>query len=345
MPLSFDETYAALHDAAVGRVVERDVVAVSGPDALTYLQGQCTQDLSSMAGGDARRSLLLTPQGKVVALVRVVASDSSRFLVEVEHGWGEQVLERLRRFKLRVKADLELVSWKSAEVRGPLSQRAIEGWRHEEGGGGSPGGGRTSLDEDLAVLVERFVVLVDDRFGRGVDVLAPDVALPPGVPEGDPAAFEAARIEAGLPAMGSELDDNVIPQEAGIVGETVSFTKGCYTGQELVARLDARGNRVPRVLRGIVVPGYGAGTLGSPALPPVGSELRAGERVVGTLTSVGWSPRLGGAVALAYVRREVEPPAEVRLLPPASSAGRDGAASAGAGEPAGLTAEVRALPI
>jgi aminomethyltransferase len=109
--------------------------------------------------------------------------------------------------------------------------------------------------------------------------------------------------------MGAELTERTIPAETGLVERTVSFTKGCYTGQELVARIDSRGSRVPRHLRGVVVQGADA--------PPVGAALFGeggqGERELGQLTSVALSPTLGGPVALAYVRREVEPPAEVVL--------------------------------
>ncbi len=328
--LGYDETYRAVHDGVVGRVVERDVVVVDGRDAAAYLQGQCSQDLSGMVAGDARRSLLLTPQGKVVALVRVIAllsadalsaadvlsaagslsaaTGPSRFLVEVERGFGEAVLERLRRFRLRVKADLDLVAWRCAEVRGPQAEDMAPG--------GLPGVGGVSLR-------------LDDRFGHGWDLLATAVELPGAVPEGEPMAFEAVRIEAGIPAMGIELGESVIPQEAGIVGETVSFTKGCYTGQELVARLDARGNRVPKVLRGVVLDVRGADEL-----PPAGAELLDGERSVGALTSVAWSPRLQAGVGLGYVRREVQPPAAVRVAPPQ-----------GGSAPSALLAEVRELPL
>jgi folate-binding protein YgfZ len=121
----------------------------------------------------------------------------------------------------------------------------------------------------------------------------------------EPEAWEARRIEVGLPTMGRELTERTIPAEAGLLDVAVSFTKGCYTGQELVARLEARGNRVPFRLRGVV--------MGAVATAPQpGAELKKGERTAGTLTSVGWSPDLG-TVALAYVHRDVEPPTEVEV--------------------------------
>jgi len=105
--------------------------------------------------------------------------------------------------------------------------------------------------------------------------------------------------------MGSELDEHTIPAETGVVEETVSFTKGCYTGQELVARIDSRGGKVPRRLRGVGV--------GERVAPPVGAVLIGpeGAKELGRLTSVVDSPALAAPAALAYVRREVVPPAEV----------------------------------
>jgi folate-binding protein YgfZ len=161
----------------------------------------------------------------------------------------------------------------------------------------------------------------------GIDLLGPkDVVLDPTsgtLPEGIVAcaadAVEACRIVSGIPAMGSELTDKTIAAEAGLVERTVSFTKGCYTGQELVARLDARGNNVPRRLVGVVGgtdrdgPSLAfAMTLHAETPPPDGGDVVA-DKVVGTVTSAAWSPELGAWVALAYLHRTVEAPANVRI--------------------------------
>jgi folate-binding protein YgfZ len=140
------------------------------------------------------------------------------------------------------------------------------------------------------------------------------------VPLGDPAAFEVARIEAGVPAMGRELTEKTIPQEAGsLVEHAVSFTKGCYTGQELVARLEARGAKVARRLRGVVLDPAGEGL--------DDATLVLADREVGRLTSVAWSPRFAAPVALAYVRRDVVLPEVAKLAP------------------GGAGAEIRELPL
>ncbi len=128
----------------------------------------------------------------------------------------------------------------------------------------------------------------------------PSPATPSEIP---PEAVEVVRIEAGVPKMGAEITDDVIPAELGqwLIDASVSFTKGCYTGQELVARIDSRGGNVPRRLRGLVVEGA--------EVPPPGAEVVVDGEVVGTLTSSGYSPGLAAPVALAFVRRKVEPPA------------------------------------
>jgi folate-binding protein YgfZ len=115
------------------------------------------------------------------------------------------------------------------------------------------------------------------------------------------AATEAERIRAGVPAMGDELDESTIPAEVGqwFIDASVSFTKGCYTGQELVARIDSRGSNVPRHLRVLAVEGD--------IEVPVGAEVVVGDTVVGRVTSSA------DGAALAYVKRTVAPPAAVTL--------------------------------
>jgi folate-binding protein YgfZ len=113
--------------------------------------------------------------------------------------------------------------------------------------------------------------------------------------------YEAERIAAGLPKMGAELTEKTIPAEAGVIDRTVSFTKGCYTGQELVARIDSRGGNVPRRLRALLLPDR---------VEP-GTELADSDgRPAGTVTSVAFSAARGW-VAMAYVRRGVDVPGEL----------------------------------
>ena len=256
----------------------RDVVLATGPDALTYLQGQLSQDLATLAVGDSAWSLLLTPQGHLVALLRVTRTDDDAFALDTDAGAGPDVLARLQRFLLRTRCELAPVPWTCLAVRGPDAAAPAS----------RPG--------------EAWVVVPETPGSGGYDLLGPDVALPAGVEPGDPAAYEALRIESGVPRMGSELGERTIPAEAGIVDRSASFTKGCYTGQELVARIDSRGGNVPRRLRGLLLaPGAD--------VPPPGAVVLVGEQEVGAVTSAAWSAARGAPVALAYVRRGTDVPA------------------------------------
>lgn len=253
-------------------------MTVAGPDALSYLQGQVSQDLTGLAPGDSTETLVLSPQGKLDGYGRVVRTGDTTVAVVVDRGLGEAMEARLRRFKLRVAAELGLTRVQAAILRGPGARPAA------------------------ATATAAIVLDVDYPGFSGCDLVDTAAALPDGVPAGDAAAFEAARIEAGLPVMGRELSGGTIPQEAGLVVRAVSLTKGCYTGQELVARLDARGSRVTRRLVGFVV------RSGSPA---AGDAIAVGGKPVGQLTSVAYSPRTSCAVALGYLRREITVPARV----------------------------------
>ena len=273
--------YLALRQEVGAVWLPRDFLRVHGPDAVSFLQGQLSQDVAALAPGSAADSFLLQPQGKVDALVRVTRTAEDEMVVDVDGGFGEAVQARLQRFKLRVKAELEPLPWKCLALRGPLAHQV-----ELDGGGG--------------------LVVSNDWPGLpGVDVVGEAPGVPDGVRTCGPEAWEAVRIEAGIPAMGAELTEKTIPAEAGVVERTVSFTKGCFTGQELVARIDSRGGHVPRHLRGVLV--------AANVIPPVGAEVAVDGRAVGTLTSVAESLGRRAPVALAYVKRDVEVPADAEV--------------------------------
>jgi folate-binding protein YgfZ len=239
--------------------VNRDVLAVRGGDAVGYLQGQLSQDVAALEVGDSAFALLLQPQGKIDAWLRVTRTGDEEFVLDVDAGWGEHVRARLQRFLLRVQVTLEPLDWSVGVLEGEDAPVPAGAWRV-----------RSEVPGTTTVLGPR-----------------PGVS---GDLEGE--AYEVRRIEHGIPRMGRELDESTIPAASGIVDRSVSFTKGCYTGQELVARIDARGDRVPtrlRRLRGAVV---------------AGEPIVIDGREVGRVTSAA------GGVGLGYVRREVEPPAD-----------------------------------
>ena len=285
----FADDYEALRHGVGAVPLGRDVVRIAGPDAVEYLQGQCSQDIAALVIGTSAAALLLTPQGKLDALVRVTRVGDDDLYLDVDAGYGPAVVARLSHFKLRVKADITALDWTCVALRGPAASGVATGLDPAPG---------TSF---MANFAWGAVV--------GVDLLGAGPELPEGVRRCGADAWQAVRVEAGIPVMGAELDDRTIAAEAGLLERCVSFTKGCYTGQELVARLDARGNKVARRLRGIVMdPSTGdARAVGS------GAEVAVGDRVVGKVTSVAWAAALEAPVALAYLHRAVEPPCPVEI--------------------------------
>ena len=265
--------------AAVGRAVARDVVRVAGPDAERYLQGQCSQDLGALAVATSTWTFVLQPQGKVDAWARITKTAADAFVLDVDGGAGPVLEARLRRFLLRTKADIEVLDWPAVAVRGDAPR------------------------DDLPDGVLRVPAPGPDAV-VGYDLLGPGAALPDGVDEVDAEVLDALRIVHGVPAMGAEIDDTTIPAELGqwVIDACVSFTKGCYTGQELTARIDSRGGNVPRHLR----------VLRLDAPVPIGTDVVADDDVVGSVTSVARHDALG-PVALALLGRRVEVGATVRV--------------------------------
>ena len=251
-------------------VGQRDVVVVSGEEAASYLQGQISQDVEMLTGdqGASAWSLILQPQGKVDAWFRITATEADdTFILDVDAGHGEALLTRLKRFKLRTKAELSLETWDWHAFR------------------------EMPTGDTLSVLAEDGAVVVASSGAPGTyDVIGPALSEP-AEEQMSALEFDRLRIRDMVPAMGAELTESTIPAEAGIVDRSVSFTKGCYTGQELVARVDSRGSNTPRKLRLIEGPGF----------PDVGSELTVDGATVGALTSVAADD--DGFVALAYIKR------------------------------------------
>lgn len=282
--------YELLQAGGGAVVVRRDVITVTGADASRYLQGQLSQDIVAMSTSSAW-SFILQPTGKVDAWLRAHRISEDEFVLEVEAGFGESLATRVRKFLIRTKATIS-----EPETRWLVSQR----W-------GS--GDEVSPSEALEGSVPD--ALLGKPVGPGVSGNDALFASEPAartfaaeLTEVPAAALDRYRIAHAVPAMGAELTPDTIPGEAGawVIEASVSFTKGCYTGQELVARIDSRGGNVPRPIRLLVfTDGFAPGEA-----PAVGEDIRVEGAVVGSITSACAS--LGEqfpAMALAPLARSV----------------------------------------
>ena len=282
---------------------ERGKLALSGPDAKPFLQGQVTNDVEALAEGRGCYAVFLTPKGKMLGDVRILDA-GAELLLDTERGALGELFNMIRRFSVGYDVELHKRTLERAlvSVVGPTSDQVVPGVpasEHDHAAVSLDGVPTRAIRTDVGI----DLVCVSERADALLHALSVAGAEP--VPE---VAVECLRIERGRPRYGIDLDDTVIPQEAGLNERAVSFTKGCYVGQETVARLHYRG-KPNRRLRGL--------RLSSAAAP--GDELRLDERAVGRLTSVADSPTHGW-IGLALVRREAPPGATLVVGPGAVGA-------------------------
>jgi folate-binding protein YgfZ len=289
---------------------ERGKLALSGSGAVEFLNGQVTNELMTLHPGEGRYAAFLTPKGKMLGDMRILAvgehpgEPPTELLLDTERVALQPLFDMIRRFKIGYEVELHKRTLERGLVSliGPGAVTLAAGERTEiEQLAELEHANAPVPIEDIACLAVRTDVGIDlicdaADTERLLEVLGERGALP--VSE---QATECLRVERGRPRYGVDLDDSVIPQEAGLNERAVSFTKGCYVGQETVARLHYKG-KPNRHLRGL--------RLSAPT--STGEELTLGERVVGHVGSAALSPRLG-PIALALVRREAEPGATVSV--------------------------------
>jgi folate-binding protein YgfZ len=306
--LSTLEAVAAVHrGAGWARLPDRALLEVRGSDRLRFLQGQLTNDVAALdpaTGRAACYALALTREGRIVADCHVVARPAATWL-ETAAASAPALCERLARY---VIADDVAIADRSADFAhfdlvGPradaLASRAAgsavvlaEGGVAEVSIGGA------------AALAARFgpgpairlIAAQADAAALGAALEAAAAAL--GAAAVDAAVLEALRVEAGRPRAGAEIGPDTLPAELRLVERAVSFTKGCYTGQEIVARMASR-DRVGHLLIGV--------RFDADAQPDVPTPIRVGDAVVGELTSAARSP-LAGAIGLGIVRKAAAAP-------------------------------------
>ena len=274
----------------------RGKLLVTGAEGAEYLQGQLTNDVEALADGEGLYAALLDRKGHMQADMRVVRLGEGEIWIDIEPEGFAATRRHLEMYKIGRDVEIEDVSEERAIV-------SLIGPRSAELAG-------TPLAEHAAaqVSVEGIECLaIGTAFGIDLIAAAADrerliaALAAAGAPPVAAEAVEILRIETGTPRFGAEMDAATMPAEAGIVERAVSFTKGCYIGQETVARLHYKG-KPNRHLRGL--------RLSAPADP--GATLSLGEKEVGRLGGICVSP-VHGPIALAIVRREAEPGAELRV--------------------------------
>jgi folate-binding protein YgfZ len=282
--------YRALtHGAGVVDRSELGKLALTGAQAKEMLNGQVSNDVEALEPGSGCYATLLTNKGKMLGDLRVLDTGDELLLI-TERTALQALFDQIRRGAIGWQAELHkrtlqqgLVSVIGPRARGVAGAEDLPADEHANRPGQLGGAAALLVATDLGVDV--VCAAEDTPRVRAALLDAGAVAV-------DEAAAELVRVESGRPRYGLDLDDRTIPEEAGLNDRAVSFTKGCYVGQETVARLHWRG-KPNRHLRGL--------RLSAPA--PTGAPLRLGEREVGRLASVAVSP-VQGPIALAIVRRE-----------------------------------------
>ena len=257
---------------------EKDFLRVSGAESESYLQGQLSQEIEGMSDGESRFTFLLQPSGKVDAWLRVTRQTQNDYLLDVDKHYGELVLARLKRFLLRTDCRIEILNY---SLYTEIGRSSLSG---------------NDLVDGIAIPYSWFdfeftdYIFKSDSCSEGFNLVNDEV-------------WAEVRIKAGIPEMGKEIDTSTIPASLGIVDSSVSFSKGCYTGQELVARMDSRKGGTPYRLVRI------SGTSGIAASQ--GVLLKDGEEV-GTITSEIVIDN--DFFALGFLKRGIESPTEAQIV-------------------------------
>lgn len=292
------EYQALTEGAGLVDLAERTQVELVGEDRASFLHNLCTNDIRKLSPGSGCEAFLTTVQGKTLAFVLVFSGPTSLVLKTVP-AQAEKIIHHLDKYRVREKVELidRSQDWSSWLLAGAQSEALLEKLTH----GKLP---KERLASQEAVISNHHVWV------RRVDLTGPTGFLI-DCPRGDFSAigaalrtagahrvgheaFDAARMEVGFPVFGRDITENNLPQEVARDSRTISFTKGCYLGQETVARIDALGH-VNKTLVGLHY-------LVS-QVPKVGATVMNGDEPVGTVTSATWSPKFNAPIALGYVRR------------------------------------------
>jgi folate-binding protein YgfZ len=304
--------YRAIKEhAAIGAIAPRDAIGVSGKDRASYLQGLLTNDIQALTPGTGCYAAWLTPQGRMLTDVHVFES-GDMILLDVPASELSATLQRLDQFIFSEDVQLADLSGTltSVWIHGPDAAALLDqtlGGVSELASWPEYHNARATFDRvssendprpHFPVVVGRvsqlgvpgFVVYIDPSGKADLE----RALVERGAVVAGPSDIDAARIEAGYPVFGVDMTDDTIPLEAGIEERAISFSKGCYVGQEVIIRVLHRGHG--RVARKLVALRLDAETV-------KGAAIHAADREVGTVTSTALSPAFG-SIALGYVHRD-----------------------------------------
>jgi folate-binding protein YgfZ len=310
-------TAAREHAAWLGRT-DRGRIVVSGADRAPYLQGLLTNDIAALKPGTGCYSAYLTPQGRMIADM-LVYELGDVVLMTVHRDVTSTVLARFDQFLFSEDVKLGDVSDTFAQIAvvGPEAADVVAGLVS-----GVPAPTLRALGEHGNVRVDldgspAIVTRTTDLGEPGFDVfVAADRPLRLDIPELTAGEAETLRIEGGVPLFHRDMDEETIPLEAGIESRAISFTKGCYVGQEVIIRVLHRGHgRVARRLVQLRIDGSD--------VPARGAVIRAADKDVGHVTSAAFSPRFSQPIALGYVQRDFAEPETSVLISSSSAGGND----------------------
>ena len=302
--------YQAVRQAVgLSDLSHRGKIRVTGDDRVKWLQGLISNDILPLQPGQGRYSSFLTHKGKMLGYFRVYVMAESLWVEDVGEV-GDATFQALRKFLLYgIKAKMEncAESWGLLLVSGPNACATVSAAFGVE---------MSDLTPVSAIAAKiggqtAFVLRTEETGENDLEILLPTDTLPTawerlmeagaayGIKAVGGHAREALRIEAGLPKAGPDLNEEIVPPEANLEGKAFSLNKGCYPGQEVVARMDTYGN-VRRKLVGLVMNGS--------IIPPRGAKLFSGDREVGWVSSATDSPQIKTPIALAFPLRDFSAP-------------------------------------
>ena len=287
--------------AAIGSTSARAQVAVAGQDRATYLQGLLTNDIQALAEGSGCYAAWLTPQGRMLTDMHVLQS-AGMILLDVPAEQADSILARLDQFlfsedvRIESLAEAMIGVWLHGPRAAAVVEQVVDGvsglddWNNYRHANGTFDGDPVSVARVDQIGVPGYCVFL----ARATEPRFIASAVSAGARVVSPDALQAARIAAGYPVFGVDMTAETIPLEAGIEDRAISFTKGCFVGQEVVIRVMHRGGgRVAKKLVGLKIDN----------VVTVGSRVISGEREIGFVTSAATSSALG-PIALGYVHRD-----------------------------------------